>query len=124
MRKHHVKDRQHDEPEPEIGEVAPLDPDQLEHEEDERSLDLVQRLVASVLAIVVGGSIASGLAAYTAVQPVGLDEGSVIGLWVMAGIAGLLTAAAVLVINRRHPYSPLLVVGLLPMAISAYWVLT
>jgi hypothetical protein len=41
-----------------------------------------------------------------------------------AGFTALLTAAAILIINRRHPYSPLLVFGLLPMAISAYWVLT
>jgi hypothetical protein len=85
---------------------------------------LVQRLVVSALAIVFGGSLSAGLAAYIAVKPAGLDPGNIIGLWVATGFTGLLTAAAILIINRRHPYSPLLVFGLLPMAISAYWVLT
>lgn len=42
-----------------------------------------------------------------------------IGLWVMVGVVGLLTAAAVLVINRRRPYSPWVALGLRPMA--AVW---
>jgi hypothetical protein len=35
-----------------------------------------------------------------------LDRSSVISLWIMTGVMGLLTAVAVLVINRRRPYSP------------------
>ena len=108
----------------EIIENPPRDRDQVEQEKDEVSLDLVQRVVASVLAIVVGGGIAVLLAAFSAMDAGGLDRGSVIGLWVVSGISGLLVTAAVLMINRRHPYSPLLVVGLLPMAVSALWVLT
>ncbi len=46
----------------------------------------------------------------------------VIGLWVMTGVIGLVTAVAVLVINQRRPYSPWVALGLLPMAISAYWI--
>ena len=122
MKRHHVKDRaQH---EPDLTENPPRDPDEVEHEKDEVSLDLVQRVVASVLAIVVGGGIAVLLATFTAMDVGALERASEIGLWVMSGIAGMLTAAAVLVINRRHPYSPLLVFGLLPMAVSAFWVLT
>jgi hypothetical protein len=122
MRKQHVRGRPHDEPE--VTDPAPLDPEQVEQQEEARSLDLVQRLVVSALAIVIGGSFSAGLAAYMALKPAGLDQGSIIGLWVMTGFAGLLTAAAVLIINRRHPYSPLLVFGLLPMVLSAYWVFT
>lgn len=121
MKRHHVKDRaQH---EIEHAEGPPRDPVEVEHEKDEVSLDLVQRVVASVLAVVVGGGISVLLAAYTALDAGALERGSVIGLWVMSGVAGLLTTAAVLVINRRHPYSPLLLVGLLPMAVSAVWVM-
>jgi hypothetical protein len=120
MRKHHIKERAHDEVE--VTDPAPFDPI-ADQEEDERSLDLVQRMVASALAIVVGGSLALVLAFTAAVNPIGLDEASRIGLWVMAGVTGLLTTAAVLVINRRHPYSPLLAIGLLPMAVAAFWVL-
>jgi hypothetical protein len=122
MRKQHVRGRPHDEPE--VTDPAPLDPEPVEQQEEARSLDLVQRLVVSALAIVIGGSFSAGLAAYIALKPTGLDQGSIIGLWVMTGFAGLLTAAAVLIINRRHHYSPLLVFGLLPMVLSAYWVFT
>ena len=122
MKRPHIRDRA--QREIEIIENPPRDPDQVEKEKDEVSLDLVQRVVASVLAIVVGGGIAVILAAFSAMDAGGLDRGSVIGLWVVSGIAGLLVTAAVLMINRRHPYSPLLVVGLLPMAVSALWVLT
>jgi len=41
----------------------------------------------------------------------------------MTGVMGLATAAAILLINRRRPYSPLVLLGLLPMAISAPWIL-
>jgi hypothetical protein len=116
----HIHSRPHDEP-----EVAPpLDPEQLEEQEEARSLDLVQRMVVSALAIVIYGAISAGLTAYITLNPDDLSRGSIIVLWLIAGFAGLLTAATVLVINRRHPYSPLLMLGLLPTAISAYWVLT
>ncbi len=121
MRRHHVKERRHQELE--VTGPAPVDPVLLDQEEDRRSLDLVQRVVGSVLVIVVGGAISFLLAGYTALVPSGGDRASVLGLWVMSGVTGLLTTAAVLVINRRHPYSPLLACGLLPMAVAAYWVL-
>ena len=73
----------------------------------------------------VGGAISAGLTAYITLNPADLGQGSIVGLWVFAGIAGLLTAATVLVINpRRHPYSPLVILGLFPTAIAAYWVFT
>jgi hypothetical protein len=37
----------------------------------------------------------------------------------MTGVLGLATAAAILLINRRKPYSPRVLLGLLPMVISA-----
>lgn len=119
MVKDHTTERRHAETE----NGAPRDPAQLEREEDDRSLDLVQRLVTSALAVAVGGGISIMLAAYTALQPEELDRVSQVGLWIMAGVTGLLTAVVVLVINRRHAYSPLLAFGLLPMAVAAFWVL-
>jgi hypothetical protein len=120
MKMQRIRGRRHEDPDT----AAPLDPEQLEEQEEARSLDLVQRMVVSALAIVVYGAISAGLTAYITLNPDDLGRGSVIVLWLIAGVAGLLTAATVLVINRRHPYSPLLVLGLLPTAISAYWVLT
>jgi hypothetical protein len=93
-------------------------------EHEARSLDLVQRVVISALVAVVFGTFAAVLAAYLAI--VGdrdLPPTSVTGLWIMTGVMGLATAAAILLINRRRPYSPWVLLGLLPMAISAPWVL-
>jgi len=92
--------------------------------QQERSLDLVQRIIISVLVGVVFGTFAAVLAAYLAVRgDHDLPHFSVVGLWIMSGVLGLVTAAAVLLINRRRPYSPWVLLGLLPMAISAPWIL-
>jgi len=40
----------------------------------------------------------------------------------MTGVMGLLTAVAILMVNRRRPYSPWVLLGLLPMAVSAPWI--
>jgi hypothetical protein len=99
-------------------------PDQPGEGTEQRSLDLVQRMVISALIIVVFGLFAAVLAGYLAIYPVGLSSQSDrIGLWIMSGVVGLVCAAAVLVTNRRRPYSPWVILGLLPMAASAYWVL-
>ena len=41
----------------------------------------------------------------------------------MSGVLGLVTAAAILLINRKRPYSPWVLLGLLPMVITAPWIL-
>jgi uncharacterized membrane protein (UPF0136 family) len=90
---------------------------------EKQSLDVVQRAIISVLIGVVFGLFAAVLAAYlVAYGDQDLARGDVIGLWVMAGVVGLLTAAAILVVNRRRPYSPLVLLGLLPMAITGFWI--
>ena len=93
-------------------------------EDDARSLEFVQRLIASSAVGLFVGSISVVLAAYLAAggtQDVPRD--SVIGLWVMTGVIGLVAAAAVLVLHRRHWYAPWVLLGLLPMLVSAYWIL-
>ena len=93
-------------------------------EHEARSLDLVQRVVISVLVAVVFGTFAAVLAAYLAIAgDRDFPPTSVIGLWIMTGVMGLATAATILVVNRRRPYSPWVLLGLLPMAISAPWIL-
>ena len=90
---------------------------------EQRSLDFVQRMVISALIIVVFGLFAAFLAGYLVIYPVGLEsQGDRIGLWIMTGVLGLACAAAVLITNRRRPYSPWVILGLLPMAASAYWI--
>ena len=93
----------------------------MRREHEERSLDVTQRAIVSAL---VGIVFSAGLAAYLAIRgDQDLPSFSVTGLWIMTGVMGLATAAAILVINRRRPYSPLVLLGLLPMAISAPWIL-
>ena len=92
-------------------------------EHEKRSLDLVQRVIISALVGVVFGSFAASLAAYLAVYgDQDLPPASVTGLWIMTGVMGLLTAVAILMVNRRRPYNPWVLVGLLPMAVSAPWI--
>jgi hypothetical protein len=92
--------------------------------QEAKSVDLVQRVVVSALVAVVFGTFAAVLAAYLALAgDKDLPPTSVIGLWIMTGVMGLGTAAAILLVNRRRPYSPWVLLGLLPMAISAPWIL-
>ena len=94
-------------------------------EADERSLDFVQRVIISALLGVVLGSFSAVLALYLAVRgDRDLPRDSVLGLWYMTGVIGLVTAVGILAIHRRRPYSPWVVLGLLPMAISARWIFT
>lgn len=91
---------------------------------EERSLDLVQRIIISALVAVVFGTFSAVLAAYLVVRgEQDLPSFSVTGLWIMTGVLGLATAATILLINRRRPYSPWVLLGLLPMAVSAPWIL-
>ena len=74
---------------------------------------------------IVLGSLAAVLALYLAIRgDEDLPHASVVGLWIMTGLFGLATAAAVLLLNRRRPFSPWVLLGLLPMAVSGYWILT
>ncbi|HEY6810223.1 MAG TPA: hypothetical protein VIZ70_03775 [Propionibacteriaceae bacterium] len=70
----------------------------------ERSLDLVQRMIISALVGVVFGTFAAALAAKLAVRgDEDLPPFSVTELWIMSGVLGLATAAAILLINRKRP---------------------
>jgi H+/Cl- antiporter ClcA len=90
---------------------------------EQRSLDVVQRAIISALVGVVFGLFAVVLALYLVLGAKhDLAHGDIVGLWVMTGVLGLVTAGAILVINRRRPYSPWVVLGLLPMAVSWYWI--
>ena len=89
-----------------------------------RSLDVTQRIIVSVIVAVVFGSFSAVLAAYLAVRgDQDLPSFSVTGLWIMTGVMGLATAATILLVNRRRPYRLWVLLGLLPMAISAPWIL-
>jgi hypothetical protein len=101
---------------------TPRPPGDARQQSEERSLDLVQRMIISALILVVLGTVAVVLAAYLIARPAEFLRGDRIGLWVMTGFIGLVTTALILLINRRRPYSPLVLIGLLPMAVTAWWI--
>ncbi len=95
-----------------------------DREQEEESLDLVQRLVMSAIIWVVFGFLTVALSIYLAARgEADLGRTRTLGLWVMTGVIGVITAGATLVINRRRPWHPLIALGLLPLIISAFWIL-
>lgn len=93
-----------------------------QHDDERKSLDLVQRVVVSMLVIVVLGLPTAALVFYATAVAGSMTDA--LGLWVMTGILGLGTAVAVLIINRRRPYSPLVLLGLIPMAVGGVLLFT
>jgi len=79
-------------------------------------------MVFSAIVMVVTGSIAMVLALYLALSPEKFSTAETAILWGMTGVIGLITVVLVLLINRRRPLSAWLLLGLLPMAVSAYWI--
>lgn len=91
-------------------------------ESERRSLDLVQRTVVSLLLGGVIAMVAGVLALFVVTRaPYELPYDSVIGLWIMTGVIGLAGAVTVLILNRRRPYHPLVLLGLIPMAVAGYF---
>ena len=86
------------------------------------NIETVQRWVASVILIHVGSVPAVTLAVYS-IGVAGADYGKGIGLWIMSGVIGLLTVAGVLAIFRRSVLSLWLIAGILPTAITGFYVL-
>ncbi len=84
-------------------------------------IETVQRWVASVILIHVGSVPAVTLAVYS-IGVASSDYGKGVGLWITSGVIGLLTAAGVLLIFQRSLMSLWLIVGILPTAITGFYV--
>jgi hypothetical protein len=84
-------------------------------------IETVQRWVFAVILIHIGGSPAAALAAY-APHMEHVKHSTGVGLWIMSGVVGLATTAGVLLIHQRSLLSPWITLGILPMAISAFYV--
>lgn len=83
-------------------------------------IETVQRWVASVILIHVGTVPAVTLAVYS-LGVAEADRGKGIGLWIMSGVVGLLTSGGVLLIFQRSLLSPWFLVGLLPTAVTGFY---
>jgi hypothetical protein len=83
------------------------------------SLTSVQRWVMSTLFVSTGLHLAAGvvLAAHYVEE-----RTSAIGLLVISGAFGLLSMAAGLLIHKRSLVNPLMLVGLLPPVLGAWWI--
>lgn len=84
----------------------------------------VQRWVASAVLFVVGMGLSIPLAWVSPHmdREKAAPPGASPGLWVMSGVTGLATVAGILLIHRRFPLSPWLLLGLIPAAIAAPYV--
>lgn len=85
------------------------------------NIETVQRWVASVILLHVGSVPAVTLAVYSIGVAAG-DFGRGVGLWFMSGVIGLLTVAGILAIFRRSPLSLWLVLGILPTAVTGFYI--
>ncbi|MEV0283225.1 MULTISPECIES: hypothetical protein [unclassified Kribbella] len=86
------------------------------------NIETVQRWVASAVLIHVGSVPAVTLAVYS-IGVAADDYGKGVGLWIMSGVIGLLTVCGVLAIFRRSVLSYWLIPGILPTAITGFYVL-
>ncbi len=82
------------------------------------SLTSVQRWVMSVLAVTTIAHLAIGLVFAALVADAKPD--AVIGLNVIAMVIGILAVAAGLLIHRRSPFSPWLLLGLIPGVVGLW----
>jgi hypothetical protein len=80
----------------------------------------VQRWIMSSLAVTTILHLAGGLVLAAKVADV---RSSQVGLLVIAGAFGVLAFAAGVVIHGKSPLHPLLLLGLLPALVGAWWVL-
>ncbi|HZX01416.1 hypothetical protein [Kribbella sp.] len=85
------------------------------------NIETVQRWVVSAVLFHVGTVPAVTLAVYS----IGVSHdtfGKGVGLWFMSGVIGVLTAAGILAIHRRSLLSPWLVLGVLPTAVTGFYI--
>jgi hypothetical protein len=80
----------------------------------------VQQWVASALLLVVGLTPTVALAWVSVLMDLEEDaRDRAVGLWAMSSVWGMATMAGVLVIHRKSPLSPWLLVGVVPAAVVA-----
>ena len=85
------------------------------------NVETVQRWVASAILFHVGSVPAITLAVYS-IGVAHSDFGRGVGLWIMSGVIGLLTVAGILAIFRRSPLSLWLLLGILPTAVTGFYI--
>jgi hypothetical protein len=85
------------------------------------NIETVQRWVVSAVLFHVGTVPTVTLAVYS----IGVshnDFGKGVGLWIMSAVIGILTAIGILAIHRRTPLSLWLLLGILPTAVTGFYI--
>ncbi|WP_188893866.1 hypothetical protein [Microlunatus endophyticus] len=88
--------------------------------EEGRSLDRVQRVLASVIITIVLGIHSAAVGLYAVFNRTTIARSDAIGLCTLTGVIGLISTAIILKVNRRRLSNPLVLLGLVPMAICSY----
>jgi hypothetical protein len=84
-------------------------------------IETVQKWVASVILFHVGSVPTVSLAVYS-IGFTDTDRGRGIGLWLMSGVIGVLTVVGMRLIHQRTPFSPWLILGILPTAVTGFYI--
>ncbi len=83
----------------------------------------VQQWVASAVLLIVGFGVTMPLAwASPQMLQDPATRDAAVPLWLMSGVWGVATMAGALLVHRRRPLSPWLLLGLLPAAVAAPFV--
>ena len=85
------------------------------------NIETVQRWVVSAILFHVGSVPAVTLAVYS-IGVAADDFGKGVGLWIMSGVIGVLTAVGILAIHRRNFVSLWLLLGILPTAVTGFYI--
>jgi len=82
----------------------------------------VQQWVGSALLFTMGMISTTCIAGYSVWSDTLAQNGNAAALWMMGIVVGLLTMGGCLLIHRRSPLSPLLLIGVVPAAVAAPFV--
>ena len=85
------------------------------------STEQVQRWVISLLVFAISAFPIGGLIAATYAELNRGRHGAAVGLMIMAGVIGVLAIGAIRIIHKRSVASPLLILGVVPASIAAYF---
>lgn len=86
------------------------------------STEQVQRWVISVLVFAISTFPIGGLIAASYSELHNGRRGAAIGLMIMAGVIGVIALGAIRIIHKRSAASPLLILGIVPASIAAYFI--
>ena len=89
---------------------------------NDMTTEQVQRWVISLLVFAISAFPIGGLIAASYSELHNDRRGAAIGLMIMAGVIGVLALSAIRIIHKRSLVTPLLILGVVPASIAAYFI--